>query len=104
MSSINKSHLGRAIDVKYVNGKGESSSKRVIPVRMPLPNITTIDVSDLEVKEQQEMETLVGDYLEYYQERTAAIFSFEDWVEHSTGQPVSPKWRALQPNNVEVIK
>ncbi len=66
----------------------------VIPVNVPRDSVTTIDVTDISEEERINLVRWVKEYKEYLTQQKNT-FSFEDFVEHTTGKSISPKWRTF---------
>ncbi len=77
-------------------GSQEITERVIIPVEVPHDNIKAIDVTSLPEKERAELVELVKGYKDYLVQQRKNTFSFEDYVEHTTGKSVSPKWRTFK--------
>lgn len=63
--------------------QGEVSDRYVIPTFVPHDNIKVLDVSGYSPEEQQRVQDLYQQYMEYYNRAISTLFSFEDWIEHT---------------------
>ena len=80
------------------------TTRVIIPVFVPSTkhrNVKAIDVTDLSQEEQKELERLIQSYDEYLKEQQKRLFSFEDFVSHTTGKDVSPRWRTFKPEQLQ---
>lgn len=83
--------------IVYENeNKGERTSRVIIPTSVPKDIVRGIDVDELDPGERNVMLELYNQYREYTQQYVANMFNFENWVEHTTGKEVKPKWRAFK--------
>lgn len=82
---------------------GNTSARTIIPTSVPVlvDSIRAIDVSELTEAEQQTTASLVAEYKQYTKDYFKAMFKFEDWVEHSTGNSISPKWRTFKVSGIK---
>lgn len=76
--------------------KGERTTRVVIPTSVPKDVIRAIDVDSLDPAERTAMLEMYNQYREYTQQYIATMFKFEDWVEHTKGHEIKPKWRAFK--------
>lgn len=76
--------------------KKETTTRVVIPTSIPKDTVRAIDVDDLSPADRVEMQELYSEYRDYTTGFMATMFNFEDWVEHSKGKKVQPKWRAFK--------
>lgn len=94
---------GKLQTVRYTKSKtDEVTTRNVIPLRVPSDNVTTIDVSNLSEEGQTQMEQMVENYNEYFDNHFKTLYNFEDFVEQSVGIRPDVKWRALKKANIEV--
>jgi hypothetical protein len=66
-----------------------------------------IDVSGMTEEEQSELLGLLQEYSEYYKLAAKRIYSFDDWISHTTGLSESArpavKWRTFLLSNTEFL-
>jgi hypothetical protein len=87
-------------NITYTNNNDETSDKKVIPIQVPLDAVLTIDVSDMDVAEAEQMLEYVQSYNEYYELHLKKVFKFEDFVEQSFNVELNPKWRKLMTSKI----
>lgn len=80
----------------YEKETGDTSSRVIIPVSVPKPNVRAIDVSELEPDDREKLRGLYAEYRQYTEAFMAGMFNFETWVEHTKGETVHPKWRQFK--------
>ena len=91
-------------NITYTKDNGESSDRVIIPTYVPNSALVrAIDVTELSAADQVQMERLVAEYREYKDHILKTMFTFEDWVDHTYHQSVSPKWRSFKPGNIETV-
>lgn len=83
----------------------EVTDRVIIPTRVPKPetNVKALDVTSLNIKEREQLEEAWGEYREYIANQMRTLFTFEDFIEH-TSKPISSlKWRTFKSNNIQEI-
>lgn len=80
-------------EIDYVDSKNQTSNRKILTSSVPSVNITAIDVSELTEEEQNEMQGFLKEYKEYVKLHNKNMFNFEDWVSHSKGKEIKPKWK-----------
>ncbi len=96
---------GKLAQILYNNvSKKETTTRTVIPTFVPRQNVKTIDVTELSEGDRIKMQALFEEYARYYDDFVANAFNFETWVEHTTGENITPKWRAFKVANVLDIR
>ena len=80
----------------YEKDNGETSTRVILPVSVPSTNIRAIDVSDVPETERENLADLLQKYRTYKDNIIKNMFTFEDWVEHTTNTPITPKWRTFK--------
>ena len=89
----------KTYEITHIKYKDEDTERVIIPTFVPSPSIKAIDVTELSESEQVELQGLLREYADYYEARHRQIFSFEDWVSHTTGlsEGTIPevKWRTF---------
>ena len=88
----------------YTKDDGESQQRTVIPSHIPSSVIKAIDVDGLSSDEAAKMATLHKEYQVYVKSITNTIYNFENWVAHTTGETITPKWRSFKSQNISLIK
>ena len=86
----------------------EVTERVIIPTFVPRPkhlNVKAIDVTDLSVKERDNILSLLKEYNEYVTTQQDRIFSFEQFISNinRTTAP-SFKWRTFKPQMLEEVK
>jgi len=96
--------IGEVQAIEYTKDGGDQTTGRVIiPVNVPDSNIQALDVTDLNTEEQKQAADLVNEYNQYLNDKMSTVFSFEDWMEH-TSQPAIPiKWRRFRSSGVKAV-
>ncbi len=89
--------------VRYISLEGETTERTILPVEIPTKNVKAVDISDFHVEDQGEIQNLYRQYQEYRETFTKRMFSFQDWVEHSTGVVMDLKYRTFVPENLELL-
>jgi hypothetical protein len=90
--------------IKYTKeSTGETTSRVIIPTFIPKPNVKAIDVTDVDHEGRMALLQQLKEYGKYVQAHHKAMFSFEDWAEHTCSQEVSVKWRTFKIENTEII-
>ena len=92
--------------IRYTSKDGSDVSDRVIiPTFIPTPSIKAIDVTEMSDEERVETQELLRDYAAYFETAVKRVFSFEDWISHTTGlsEGATPevKWRTFLTDNIE---
>jgi len=82
---------------------GEITDRVIIPVTQAQPNVKAIDVTDMDSSERAEMVELFNEYQEYVDACIKQIFSFEDFISHTTGEEKEVKWRTFRSDHLEII-
>lgn len=95
--------------IRYVHKDGGETTERVIfPTFVPSTAMKAVDVTDLSENEQDALQDLLKNYATYFENATRRVFSFEDWISHTTGfathQLPEVKWRTFLLENVDVIE
>jgi len=96
------------VQIKYQHKNDDSSTTRVIiPTFVPSAAMKAIDVTRLSEEERLELQGLLRDYAAYFEAAVKRVFSFEDWISHTTGlsEDAIPevKWRTFLLENTERI-
>ena len=78
------------------NEAGEQTTRTVIPMSVPKDFMRAIDVAELDPEAQQRMETLIAEYKEYMATIMKSAFTFENWVDHTYNEEITPKWRSFK--------
>ena len=94
---------GSAHHVEYTDTHGNTSTRWVIPVRVPESIVTCIDVDELDEDQVAELEQLVSEYTEYRTNLAKQMFTFEDFVSHTTNQTPLLKWRSFVPSRLKEV-
>lgn len=79
---------------------GLIEEKFILPTRVPSDLITALDISDLSESEIDNLTQLQRDYSSYIKSVFEQAFKFEDWVEHTTGERPTVKWRSYKVANI----
>ncbi len=79
---------------------GLVEEKFILPIYIPGELVTAIDIGDLPEPEVLKITQLQRDYSDYLAGIKRATFGFEDWVEHTTGEQIKPKWRSYKVANI----
>lgn len=93
-------------EVEYTKlDKSETTQRKIIPTFVPSPNVKAIDVSELSESEAEQMRQNLVEYSKYYEQAAKNIYSFEDWLSH-TSRRVSkpPKWRTFAIENLAILE
>lgn len=93
--------VGKLANIRYTK-EDETTERTVIPTTVP-SNIKALDVTGLPEPLQEKVAESYTEYQEYLKQHMKTAFTFEDWVEHSHGVEISPKWRTFRPDQTEVI-
>lgn len=81
--------------------KGEITKRFVVPTYVPGNNMKAIDVTDLSEEEREEVVELHTEYVEYYKQAVANLFTFEGWLDHTRDNHPNLKWRTFCMENVK---
>ena len=81
---------------------GEITDRVIIPVSPVQPNVKAIDVTDMTQDERAGMVDLFDGYQEYVDNCIKQIFSFENYISHTTGEDVDVKWRTFRGDHLEI--
>lgn len=81
---------------------GEITDRVIIPVTQAQPNVKAIDVTDMDQSDRAEMVELFNEYQEYVDACIKQIFSFEDFISHTTGEEKEVKWRTFRSDHLEI--
>jgi hypothetical protein len=88
--------------IVYENkNKLETSARAIIPTSIPATVVRAIDVEELSEVDRVKMNELYSEYRGYTKQFVANMFSFENWVEHTKGVVIEPKWRAFKVENIK---
>ena len=87
---------------------GTVSERYVIPTSVPSSNTRMIgvDVTDCNEEARSEIATLMEEYNKYREDAIKRLFSFEDWITHTTGMselPFEVKWRSFYTDLVSPV-
>lgn len=91
------------VSVEYLDKKNEKSTRTIIPYMIPEENIKAIDVSDLPEKEREELLEFITEYGEYLKTYENQRFSLEDFISHSKGKEIKPKWRSFNKDRIKEL-
>lgn len=96
------------VKIQYTKMDSDETTERtIIPTFVPSDAMKAIDVSGLAEDERSELLGLLQEYSDYYQLAAKRIYSFEDWISHTTGlsEDARPtvKWRTFLLSNTEFI-
>ena len=91
----------RSTDIGGV--KGDTTERFIIPTYIPPQNIKALDVTQLNEDQRDELLTQWEEYQEYYSNQLQTLFSFNDWLEHTSNATTNVKWRAFKPENIEEL-
>ena len=80
-----------------------TSERYIVPTFLPTENIKAIDVTNLSDDERATLIEQLNEYSEYVGTQRKAMFSFEDWVEHTTNYERSVKWRTFKQSQVDLL-
>lgn len=104
------SHIRYKKTTNYGRGQaGEVTDRYIIPTSIPSDNVQALDVTGRSDEETQRLQQLWEQYVDYYQTQLSTIFSFEQWLEHTTEPTDSAlatdivKWRKFKWPNVEEL-
>lgn len=90
-------------DLIFPSEDSQKTTKRVvIPVDVPYDNVTVIDVTNSSKEERINFVHWVKEYKEYLTRQRKNTFSFEDFVQHTTGNYIFPKWRTFKKTGLRV--
>lgn len=90
-------------NVEYVDKKNEKSTRTIIPYKIPEENIRAIDVSDLPEGEREEMRQYLTEYNNYIKSLENQRFTLEDFISHSKGKEIKPKWRFFNKDRIKEL-
>lgn len=92
---------GELANIRY-SKQGKITERHVIPTSVP-SNIKALDVTGLPEPLREKVADSYKEYADYIQQHLKTAFSFEDWLEHSKGIEIDPKWRTFKPDQTEVL-
>ena len=95
--------VGAVQTIEYTKDSGEASTRVIIPVNVASDTVQALDVSDLTTEEQSQTEMLVNEYNQYISDKMSTLFSFEDWMEHTSQPAVPVKWRKFKSSGVKSV-
>lgn len=87
--------------VEYTDSKDQTSSRTIMPTFVPSENINAIDLSELTEEERAEIQQLYVEYKDYVNTLNKNIYSFEDFISHTKGKVIQPKWRKFNTNRLK---
>lgn len=95
--------------IEYTRKDHTNGGKRtIIPTFIPTQAMKAVDVTGLSEEEQKEVLSLLKEYSAYYEAAMQRVFSFEDWLTHTTGMSESSlpevKWRTFLLDSTKAIK
>jgi hypothetical protein len=75
----------------------------IVPVVVPNQHTKAIDISHLTADEQVHVASLVQEYASYVELNNRRLFKFEDWVLHTKGETITPKWRLFSLSKITIL-
>jgi hypothetical protein len=96
-----KLKVGEVAKIEYTKDS-EVTERVIIPITVP-SNIKAIDVTALPGPIQDMLARNIQEYGEYIQRYVGNAFKLEEWLLHSKGIDISPKWRTLKPEQTKVL-
>lgn len=93
------------IRIEYTKDNGEVSTRTIIPTINIPQNIRAIDITLLSSGEQEYLTEQFAEYQQYVEAHFAKMFSFQDWVEHTSGETLGDDlpWRTFKQANTVVL-
>ena len=85
-------------------GANGTSSRTILPVKVPQDSVLALDLNSVPVDERQELIAAYTEYQEYVeQRRKSLIFSFENWLEQAkpTVNTQSIAWRTFKIDKIK---
>ena len=77
----------------FKESTGEVTKRTVIFTSTPPKSLMALDVTGLSEDEQEALQNKYQEYQDYLAQQNANVFSFEDFVEHTTNKTPNLKWR-----------
>lgn len=96
-----KLKVGELATIRY-SKEDETTERQIVPSVVPT-NIKALDVTGLPQALREKIADAYGEYADYLQQHMRTAFSFEDWIEHSKGIELDPKWRTFKPEKTEIL-
>jgi hypothetical protein len=91
------------LNIQYRKDSGETSTRTIIPTTSVPQNIRAVDISSLDEGGKTHITNLFAEYNEYVDLCISKMFSFQDWVEHTSGEHIEPVWRTFKRDNVTIL-
>jgi len=84
--------------------KEEITTRWIVPMAVPSSNIKAIDLTEYSASERDQAAKTIAEYAQYVQLQQQKIFSFEDWLEHTTNQKATNvKWRTFKSEQTQEL-
>lgn len=91
--------------IKYVKDDGTETIRTIVSFTEVPENVKALDVSNMSESDRANILELVGEYQNYIQNHISTAFSFENWVQHTTGKSLNElKWRTFKIKNIQPIE
>lgn len=97
--------VGSIANIRYTKNTGSKSEvtdRSIIPTSVPT-NIKALDVTGLPEHLREKVADAYKEYTDYINQLIKTAFSFEDWVEHTRGIEITPKWRTFKPDQTKIL-
>ena len=101
---LKENQIAEILYTKDVDGKQEVTDRFIVPTTIPKSNIKAIDVTSLEESDRKKLAELHKEYQKYFKLQMKAIFSFEDWLEHTGEKVKEVKHRTFKIDNIQIVK
>lgn len=87
--------------IVYTKKTTGETKPRVVLSPVDVPSIVrAIDVTDLSDKKRTELVEYWTEYQEYLAQARERLFKFEDFIDHTHGVEIKPKWRSFVTSNI----
>jgi hypothetical protein len=96
-----KLKVGEVATIRYTKDD-EVTERVVIPTVVP-SNIKALDVTSVPQPLRESLGDHYTEYAAYLKQHMRTAFSFEDWLDHSKGIQLDPKWRTFKPDQTEIL-
>lgn len=91
---------GEIVSIKYVKENDECSIRCILPMDAPKDYVKAIDLTNASKEDCKQLEVLAKEYMEYKESQIKKIYSFENWLSHTSHDFPNLKWRTFNIDNI----
>lgn len=84
----------------YNENKDETTERVIIPMYVPPDTVSSLDVTTMSLEDRAKLSQQILEYQEYKQAALNAIFSFDNWLDHTAKERLPLKWRSFKVDNI----